>query len=383
MPKQNDLLMDISILYRSTQKYYDKKLMSLDLTYAQLPILIAIYENEGISMQAIASDGGYDKGTITKNVQKLVSLGYVEVRSSLKDKRAKELYTTDKAKQMMNKIYGIRREWWKHIIKTLPKEKLDEFSKLYGDMAENAKVYADKDDDLIQFFAHKKVSLNDFQDKVSTTLYTAGCNFRCPHCSKTNLIFLHENQVELSLEDIKAYLEKRKKILDAVCFMEPEPLMHKKLKPFLEYVKSLGYLVKIQTNGSYPERLKEWVELGLIDYVCLDIKNAPSLYGQTIGIASYDIGPVEKTLNYLRSNFVDYEISTTLVKEFHTLESIHEMACWLKGVRNLVFSSYQKNNEGIRKDLHGFSTQEMVEIKKEFKKYIEHVEIKGESYDEG
>ena len=104
MARQNDLLMDISILYRSTQKYYDKKLANLSLTYAQLPILIAIYEEEGISMQKIALDGGYDKGTITKNVQKLVNLGYVIVQSSIKDKRAKELYTTDKTKEVMNQI---------------------------------------------------------------------------------------------------------------------------------------------------------------------------------------------------------------------------------------------------------------------------------------
>ena len=107
MARQNDLLMDISILYRSTQKYYDKKLANLSLTYAQLPILIAIYEEEGISMQKIALDGGYDKGTITKNVQKLVNLGYVIVQSSIKDKRAKELYTTDKTKEVMNQIYKV------------------------------------------------------------------------------------------------------------------------------------------------------------------------------------------------------------------------------------------------------------------------------------
>ena len=143
MARQNDLLMDISILYRSTQKYYDKKLANLSLTYAQLPILIAIYEEEGISMQKIALDGGYDKGTITKNVQKLVNLGYVIVQSSIKDKRAKELYTTDKTKEVMNQIYSIRRNWWKHIIQSIPSKKIEEFSYLYEDMAENAKVFAD------------------------------------------------------------------------------------------------------------------------------------------------------------------------------------------------------------------------------------------------
>ena len=97
--KQNDLFMDSSILYRTTQKYFDRELQQFQLTYAQLPVLIMVYENEGISMQEIAFQGKYDKGTITKNVQKLESLGYLEVIHSSKDKRSKELYTTLKAKE--------------------------------------------------------------------------------------------------------------------------------------------------------------------------------------------------------------------------------------------------------------------------------------------
>ena len=108
MEKQNDLLMDSSILYRSTQKYYDKMLQDLNLSYAQLPILIEIYENEGISLQQIVQVGGYDKGTVTKNVQKLNTLGYVSILTSAKDKRAKELYTTALTKKHISEIYGIR-----------------------------------------------------------------------------------------------------------------------------------------------------------------------------------------------------------------------------------------------------------------------------------
>ena len=111
MEKQNDLLMDSSILYRSTQKYYDKMLQDLNLSYAQLPILIEIYENEGISLQKIVQVGGYDKGTVTKNVQKLNTLGYVSILTNTKDKRAKELYTTALTKKHISEIYGIRRDW--------------------------------------------------------------------------------------------------------------------------------------------------------------------------------------------------------------------------------------------------------------------------------
>ena len=134
-----DLLLDISILYRSTQKYYDKMLQSLSLTYAQLPILILIYEHEGISLQQIAYEGGYDKGTITKQVQKLQEMGYIRVQSSQRDKRAKELYTTQNARSIMNKIYGIRASWWQHISASIPENDMQKFSTFYKTMVVSAR----------------------------------------------------------------------------------------------------------------------------------------------------------------------------------------------------------------------------------------------------
>lgn len=380
MARQNDLLMDISILYRSTQKYYDKKLANLSLTYAQLPILIAIYEEEGISMQKIALDGGYDKGTITKNVQKLVNLGYVIVQSSIKDKRAKELYTTDKTKEVMNQIYSIRRNWWKHIIQSIPSKKIEEFSYLYEDMAENAKVFADKDDEQVQFFDHQKVDLSFYTDKVSTVLSTAGCNFRCKHCTKRNLIFLNENRMELNLEDIKNFLEKRKDIYDAVCLKEPEPLMHEELAPFLRYVKKLGYLVKIQTNGSYPDRLKSWIDQKLIDFVSLDIKNAPSYYGETIGIPNFNTDIITKSIVILKKGQIDYDITITLIKELHDTNRLKEMAGWLKGVKQVTLMS---NPSTMVENYHAFDQNEMNEALHIFKAVIPNIQIKGEAYVSG
>lgn len=372
MAKQNDLLMDISILYRSTQKYYDRKLASFQLTYAQLPVLILVYENEGISMQKIAVDGGYDKGTVTKNIQKLVSLGYIEVKSNLLDKRAKELYTTNKTKAIMNKIYGIRKSWWKHLSHSLPQDKMEDFSALYENMAENAKVYADVDEEDIQFFGHKKISLNDYYDKVSTNLYTSGCNFKCPHCLYSQYIFLNENQFEIPMDEIKTYLEKREKIIDAVCFMGPEPFMHPEIENFFKYVKSLGYLVKVQTNGSYPERMMDFVEKKLIDFICLDIKNSQVAYSQTIGIENFDVGNIKKSLKYLKENHVDYEIQITLIKEFHSRKELQAMAKWLNGTKKLVLTSYKGDI------YHGFTKEELVEAYNLFKQYIMNVEIRKE-----
>lgn len=156
MEKQNDLLMDSSILYRSTQKYYDKMLQNLNLSYAQLPILIEIYENEGISLQQIVQVGGYDKGTVTKNVQKLNTLGYVSILTSAKDKRAKELYTTALTKKHISEIYGIRRDWWHHITQDLNADEIEVFSKFYQMLSNHARSYADLEKTHLQFYKLKR-----------------------------------------------------------------------------------------------------------------------------------------------------------------------------------------------------------------------------------
>lgn len=160
MEKQNDLLMDSSILYRSTQKYYDKMLQDLNLSYAQLPILIEIYENEGISLQQIVQVGGYDKGTVTKNVQKLNTLGYVSILTSAKDKRVKELYTTALTKKHISEIYGIRRDWWHHITQDLTAEQIEVFSTFYQTLSNHARSYADLEQTNLQFYKLKKLSLS-------------------------------------------------------------------------------------------------------------------------------------------------------------------------------------------------------------------------------
>ena len=376
METQYDLLMDISILYRSAQKYYDSKLQDYGLTYGQLPMMIYVFENEGISMQKIALEGGYDKGTVTKNIQKLENLGYIQVLPNPKDKRAKECYTTDIGKQIMNDIYEIRREWWKHIIRSLDPGKLDDFSEFYQAMAANARDYAKQSEKNIQFFEHVKVSLFDYPDKIATTLAMHGCTFHCPHCTRSHLIYLKENALEIDLFEIQDYLEKRKGIIEAVVIRNPEPFMHPELFDFLNYVKSLGYKVKIETNGSFPNRLKAAVEQNLVDFVSMDIKNDPARYAQTIGLKNYDIEPVQESVDFLLSNKVDYEFRTTLVKEFHSIPAIIEMAKWIKGANRYVIQSYKA--EDNRNNLHGFEPEEMERIGKIVQTIIENTIIKGE-----
>ena len=359
MQTQNDLLMDVSILYRTTQKFYDRMLQSHDLTYAQLPILLLIYENEGISMQTIAIKGQYDKGTITKNVQKLVSLGYVQIVPSKKDKRLKELYTTDKTKQIVSNIYRIRRDWWNHLIKNIPYEKLNDFTNIYQQISENASQYANVEPERIQFFKMKKLSMNDYPEALCTTLSTGGCNFRCPGCLKSDLVFLKEDVIPISNDSIKEHFDQRKDVIQAVCIQGGEPLMHEHLDDILMYLKDRKYLIKIDTNGTFPERLKDWVHRGLIDYVSVNIKNSKRNYKQSIGVEKAELSKIQETIDFLMSDGVEYQFVVDVIEELHSKETIISIGKWLHGAKKMILNTYRPNERAIQSGLHGYSRDVM------------------------
>ena len=362
MQAQNDLLMDVSILYRTTQKYYDRMLQPYSLTYAQLPILLLIYENEGISMQTIAVKGQYDKGTITKNVQKLVNLEYVQIIPSTKDKRQKELYTTDKTKQIVSNIYRIRRDWWNHIIKNVPFDKLNDFTDIYEVITENASQYANVEPERIQFFDMKKLSVQDYPNYLCSTLSTGGCNFRCPGCLKSDLIFLKEDVVPISNDLIKTHFEQRKGVIQAVCIRGGEPLMHEHLDDFLVFLKGKNYLIKIDTNGSFPDRLKDWVHRGLIDFVSVNIKNTPDKYTNSIGINNVDMSKIQDTINFLMNGNVDYQFVVDVIEEFHDFDSIVSIGKWLHGAKKIILKTYFEKEGAVQSGLHGYSKDIMEEF---------------------
>ena len=142
----------------------------------------------------------------------------------------------------------------------------------------------------------QKLTLLDYPGKVACTVFTAGCNFRCPFCHNAPLVIDTHRNPEISLKEIYQFLEKRKGILDGVCVSGGEPLIQHGIEIFLENLKRMGYAVKLDTNGSFPEKLKKIVEEGLVDYVAMDVKKSRENYGRTIGIEGYDTRNVEKSV---------------------------------------------------------------------------------------
>lgn len=207
----------------------------------------------------------------------------------------------------------------------------------------------------------QKLTLLDFPGVVACTLFTAGCNFRCPWCHNAGLVLTEEASDRL-LEsgEVLSFLEKRKGVLDGVCVTGGEPLLHAELPDFLKRVKDLGYRVKLDTNGSFPERLEALVREKLADRVAMDIKNGPSRYAETVGLRNLDLSAVTASKDFLLSDAVDYEFRTTVVRGLHTAESLLEAADWIRGARQWFLQQFKDSGNLIHGEgLSAFSEDEM------------------------
>lgn len=179
----------------------------------------------------------------------------------------------------------------------------------------------------MQIAGLQKMTLLDYPEKVACTVFLPGCNFRCPFCHNGHLLERPEDCIEANT--LLEFLKKRQGILDGVCITGGEPTLQPELPDLLTKIKALGYSVKLDTNGSHPEVLRNMVESGLVDYVAMDAKNSPRRYAETVGQQHLDMTRIEESLRYLMAGNVDYELRTTLVEPLHDAKSILEMGQWL------------------------------------------------------
>lgn len=374
---RTNILINTSILYRSSSKFYDKKAMKYDFGYGQLIFLLLIYENEGISMQALANKGCFDKGTITKSIQRLEELEYVRTVNDDKDKRVKLLYTTDKVEDIIADLYLMRREWWEIAMKDLSTEETAQFESLLSRICENARTYEETTNDDLKIFGLQKTTLLDYPGKLAATVFTGGCNLRCPFCQNSQLVFMPENMTRVSDKEILSYLEKRANLLEGVCISGGEPLLQSGLEDFLIQIKELGLSIKLDTNGFFPERLKHLVDANLIDYVAVDIKNCKEEYARTSGLENIDISKIEETVTYLLENHIPYEFRTTVVKEYHDEECFKAIGKWIKGAQNYYLQNFVDSEFVIQKGLTNYSKEELEHFKEILADYIPNVSIRG------
>ena len=224
----------------------------------------------------------------------------------------------------------------------------------------------------------QKLTLLDFPGVVACTLFTAGCNFRCPWCHNAGLVLPEENPDLLEGDEVLSFLEKRKGVLDGVCVTGGEPLLQAELPEFLRRVKDLGYRVKLDTNGSFPERLEALVREKLVDRVAMDIKNGPSRYAETAGLRDLDLSAVTASKDFLLSDPVDYEFRTTVVRGLHTAESLLEAADWIAGTKQWFLQQFKDSGNLIHGEgLSAFTDGEMQALLETVQKKIPAAQLRG------
>ena len=204
----------------------------------------------------------------------------------------------------------------------------------------------------------QKLTLLDYPGKVACTVFLGGCNLRCPYCHNGELVTAPAPAL-MDGDTLLTFLKRRRGLLDGVCITGGEPLLRPGLGPLLAEIKALGYPVKLDTNGAFPEKLKELVVSGLVDYVAMDIKNSPDRYGETVGVPGLDLTPFRETVDFLRSGAVDYEFRTTVVREFHDEASMDAIGGWITGAKRYFLQSFVDRDTVIRPGLHPRTEEEL------------------------
>ena len=229
----------------------------------------------------------------------------------------------------------------------------------------------------------QKLSMVDYPGKLAATVFTGGCNLRCPFCHNALLVTRLGESPALAEDGILDFLEKRRGLLDGVVLSGGEPLMQPGAADFLARVRDMGFAVKLDTNGFYPGVLKEILERHLVDYVAMDIKNRPEKYGVTCGVADLDPTPAEESLKLLRDSGADFELRITLVREFHTAEDLAAMGRWISGffpadrTPRFFLQKFVDSGSLIAGGLHGFDGGEMAALAEVLRPFLPRTELRG------
>lgn len=223
----------------------------------------------------------------------------------------------------------------------------------------------------------EKMSLVDYDGFVSATLFTGGCNFLCPFCHNSPLVTDFKTLPSIPEEEVINYLKKRKGLLDGVCVSGGEPTLQKDLPIFIEKIKSLGYSVKLDTNGTNPTLIKSLYENGLVDYYAMDIKSDRESYAKVIGFDKYDTKNIEKSVEFFLTGSAPYEFRTTLINEYHKTQNIENIGIWIKGATKYFLQKFKDSGSCIKSGLSAVDNNTVLKFKDILTKTIPNTKLRG------
>lgn len=228
------------------------------------------------------------------------------------------------------------------------------------------------------FAGLQKLTLLDYPGKVACTLFTRGCNFRCPFCHNASLVVRPEEQRMYDNAEILAFLKKRQGVLDGVAITGGEPTLMGGLYDFIKEVKNLGYAVKLDTNGTRPGVLRRLVNDGLVDYVAMDIKNSPEKYAYTCGLPEgYDLSKIIESKEFLMEGRVDFEFRTTVAKPFHEESDFIKIGEWLKGNEKYFLQQFKDSGDIIGQEISSYNDIEMEKFLTLLLPFVPNAQLRG------
>ena len=205
----------------------------------------------------------------------------------------------------------------------------------------------------------QKTTLLDYPGRVACTVFLAGCNLRCPFCHNASLVLPEAfSAPQISEDALFSFLQKRRGKLDGVCVTGGEPTLQRDLPELLRNIRSLGFLTKLDTNGSHPRVLRGLLEEGLLDYVAMDIKNCPDRYCETCGGVDC-LAAVEESVTLLKQSTLDYEFRTTVSHPLHRVEDFAAIGAWLQGARHYYLQQFQDSGHLVGTGCTPFTPEEM------------------------
>ena len=223
----------------------------------------------------------------------------------------------------------------------------------------------------------QKMTLLDFPGKVACTVFLGGCDLRCPFCHNAELIDGTAPAV-MDETELLAFLKKRQGLLEGVAITGGEPLLRgEELIRLAEKIRELGYPLKLDTNGTHPDRLAKLTGAGLVSYVAMYIKNSPERYAETSGLEHMDLGPVRESVSLLMAGNTEYEFRTTTVAELHDGESFRKIGEWIRGAKRYYLQKFTDRDTVPFEGFHAPADEEMRRYLEISREYIPSAELRG------
>ena len=223
----------------------------------------------------------------------------------------------------------------------------------------------------------QKTTLLDYPGHLASTMFTGGCNFRCPYCHNGDLVLNPSKYPRLEVSDVLAHLSKRKNVLDGICITGGEPTLQSDLIDFIYSVKALNLKVKLDTNGTNPDMLLNLLKMNLLDYVAMDIKHSQEKYNLVSKMPCFDLSAIEKSVDILKQCSIDYEFRTTVAHPLHTVEDMKSIGQWLHGCKAYYLQNYKQSDQVIDKSFSPIANDVLSGFVDAIIPYVPSVKIRG------